>query len=101
MEKHITLVGILNIVYESLSILGAFVLFAISIGFRYFFGFICRYNHHGMDEIPPEIMDIVPFILTVIGIILFVFSFIGIIGAVGVIKKKEWGRITHACDVVL
>ena len=37
MEKHITLVGIPNIVYESLSILGAFVLFAISIGFRYFF----------------------------------------------------------------
>lgn len=93
MEKHISLVGILNIVYESLSIIGAFVLFAIAFGFRYFFEFISRYSHHGMDEIPPELMDIVPFILTTIGIFIFIFAIIGIIGAVGVIKKKEWGRI--------
>jgi hypothetical protein len=93
MEKHISLVGILNIVYESLSLIGAFVLFAIAFGFRYFFEFISRYSHHGMDEIPPELMDIVPFILTAIGILIFVFAVIGIIGAVGVIKRKEWGRI--------
>jgi hypothetical protein len=94
MEKHITLVGILNIVYESLSIIGAFVLFAISIGFKYFFGLVCRYGHNGMDDVPPEIIDIVPLILSVIGIILLVVSIIGIIGAIGVIKRKEWGRIT-------
>jgi predicted permease len=47
-----------------------------------------------MDEIPPEVMDIVPLILTVIGILVLVFSIIGIIGAIGVLKKKEWGRIT-------
>jgi hypothetical protein len=94
MEKHITLVGILNIVYESLGIIGSFVLFAIAIGFRYFFEFISRFDHHGMDEVPPEVMDIVPFILTVIGIFILVFSIVGIIGAVGVIKRKEWGRIT-------
>ena len=94
MEKHISLVGILNIVYESLSILGAFVLFVIAISFRYFFQFISRYSHHGMDEIPPEIIDIVPFILTVIGIFLLIFSIIGLIAAIGVLKKKEWGRIT-------
>ena len=94
MEKHISLVGILNIVYESLSILGAFVLFVIAMSFRYFFQFISRYSHHGMDEIPPEIIDIVPFILTVIGIFLLIFSIIGLIAAIGVLKKKEWGRIT-------
>ena len=94
MEKHISLVGILNIVYESLSLIGAFVLFAIAFGFRYFFEFISRYDHHGMNEMPPELLDIIPFILTAIGILLFVFSIIGIIGAIGVMKKKEWGRIT-------
>ena len=94
MEKHISLVGILNIVYEGLSLMGAFILFAIAMGFRYFFGLISRYSHHGMDEIPPEVMDIVPLILTVIGILVLVFSIIGIIGAIGVLKKKEWGRIT-------
>lgn len=93
MEKHITLVGILNIVYESLALIGAFVLFAIAIGFRYFFGLISRCSHNAMDDIPPGVLDIVPFILTVIGILILVFSIIGIIGAIGVIKRKEWGRI--------
>jgi len=93
MEKHISLVAILNIVYEAFGLIGAFVLFAISIGFRYFFGFISRCSHHGMDEIPPEILDIVPIILTVIGILLLVFSIVGLIAAVGVLKRKEWGRI--------
>jgi hypothetical protein len=94
MEKHISLVGILNIVYEFFSLMGACVLFAIAIGFRYFFELISRYDHHGMNEMPPELLDIIPFILTAIGILLFVFSIIGIIGAIGVMKKKEWGRIT-------
>jgi hypothetical protein len=93
MEKHISLVGIINIVYNALGIIGAFVLFAISIGFRYFFELISRCGHHGMDEIPPEVMDILPFILSIIGILILTFSIIGIIGAVGVLKKKEWGRI--------
>jgi hypothetical protein len=93
MEKHISLVGILNIVYNALGIIGAFVLFAIAIGFRYFFELISRCGHHGMDEIPPEVMDILPFIMSIIGILVLTFSIIGIIGAVGVLKKKEWGRI--------
>jgi hypothetical protein len=94
MEKHISLVGILNIVYEFFSLIGACVLFAIALGFRYFFELISRYDHHGMNEMPPELLDIVPLILTAIGILLFVFSIVGIIGAIGVMKKKEWGRIT-------
>ena len=93
MEKHISLVGILNIVYEFFALIGACVLFAIALGFRYFFELLSRYNHHGMDEIPPEVMDIFPIILTTIGILILVFSIIGIIGAIGVIKRKEWGRI--------
>ena len=94
MEKHISLVGILNIVYEFFALIGACVLFAIALGFRYFFEFISRYDHHGMNEMPPELLDIVPLILTAIGLLLFVFSIVGIIGAIGVMKKKEWGRIT-------
>jgi len=35
MEKHVTLVGILNIVYRSLAIIGAIVLFGIAYGFSY------------------------------------------------------------------
>jgi hypothetical protein len=93
MEKHITLVGILNIVYEFFALIGACVLFAIALGFRYFFEILSRYHHYGTEEIPQEILDIVPIILTAIGILILVFSIIGIIGAIGVIKRKEWGRI--------
>ena len=49
MEKHISLVGILNIVYESLTLIGACVLFTIAISFRYFFGLISRCSHNGME----------------------------------------------------
>ena len=94
MEKHRTLVGILNIVYECFTLIGACVLFAIAIGFRYFFEVLSRYNHNGIDDIPPELMDIIPFILTAVGILLLVFSLVGIIAAIGVMKRKEWGRIT-------
>ena len=93
MEKHISLVGILNIVYSSLSILGAFVLFALSIGFKFFFEIIARCDPHGFEDVPTEILNIVPIILSIVGIVLFVFSLIGMIGAIGVLKKKEWGRI--------
>jgi hypothetical protein len=94
MEKHITLVGIVNIAYESLTLIGSFILFIIAYGFRYIMEFASRYDRGGMSEVPPEVMEIVPCILTIIGIFIFVFSIIGIIGSIGVIKRKEWGRIT-------
>jgi hypothetical protein len=93
MEKHISLVGILNIVYSALALIGACALFIFAFGFRYFFEMISRYSHHEMDDVPPFVMDLVPFILTVIGIFILIFAIIGIIGAVGVLKRKEWGRI--------
>ena len=94
MEKHVTLVGILNIVYRSLAIIGAFILFALAFGFGYLMEFISRFDHNGMHEIPSEVLNIVPIILTFVGVLIMIFSIAGIIGAVGVLKKKEWGRIT-------
>ena len=94
MEKHITLVGILNIVYRSMAIIGALVLFALAFGFGYLMEFISRFDHNEMHEIPSEVLNIVPIILTFVGVLIMIFSIAGIIGAVGVLKKKEWGRIT-------
>jgi hypothetical protein len=94
MEKHISLVGILNIVYSGFALIGACVLFIIAAGFRYFFELLSRYGDHAMDEVPPFVLDIVPFILTIIGMFILIFSIVGIIGSIGVIKRKEWGRIT-------
>jgi hypothetical protein len=94
MEKHITLVGILNIVYRSLAIIGALILFALAFGFGYLMEYISRFNHNEMCEIPPEMLNVVPIILTCVGVLIMIFAIAGIIGAVGVLRKKEWGRIT-------
>ena len=94
MEKHVTLVGILNIVYRSMAIIGALILFALAFGFGYLMEFVSRFDHNEMHEIPPGVLNIVPIILTFVGVLIMIFSITGIIGAVGVLKKKEWGRIT-------
>jgi hypothetical protein len=94
MEKHITLAGILNIVCSSLGILGSLVLFALAVGFRYVMEFVGHMDHDGINEVPPEVLNIVPIILVFIGALILIVSIAGIIGSVGVIKKKEWGRIT-------
>jgi hypothetical protein len=93
MEKHIQLVGILNLVYRSLAILGALVLFVLAAGFEGFFDYLVRWGSIQPHEVPLEVLHIVPFILTLVGIIVLIVSVLGIIGALGVLKKKEWGRI--------
>jgi hypothetical protein len=94
MEKHIKLVGILNIVYRSLAIFGALVLFALAIGFGYFMEIISHFKHSDIQDIPEFVYTIVPIVLTCIGVFILIVSTAGIIGAVGVLKRKEWGRIT-------
>jgi hypothetical protein len=93
MEKHLPLVGILNLVYRALLIIGGLVLAALAIGFRYLLELVSYSNHHHMDEVPEIVFVIAPIILGVISAIIIVISILGIIGAIGVLKKKEWGRI--------
>jgi hypothetical protein len=93
MEKHITLVGVLNIAYRAFILLWAFIFFALAAGFSRVFQYLMRTEAVHMHDVPFEILDIVPFILTLVGTLMFVVSVIGIIGGVAVLKRKEWGRI--------
>ena len=93
MDKHVTLVGILNIVYRSVVILGAGLLFALAVGFGPLFDALVRTGSIRPDEVPVELLDIIPVILSVIAGLMVIVSVVGIIGAVGVLKKREWGRI--------
>ncbi|MBI4810355.1 MAG: hypothetical protein HY800_02720 [Ignavibacteriales bacterium] len=93
MEKHITLVGILNIVYRSLAIIGALVLIVIAACFRYFINVLVCWDSITPPQVPIEILDIVPLILVPIAIIILVVSIVGIIGAIGILKRKSWARI--------
>ncbi len=93
MEKHIKLVAVLNIVYRCVTILGSVVLFILAAVFGRIMDFVERRGDLHADDIPREILDIVPFILVVIGAIMIVVSIVAIIGSVGVLRRKEWGRI--------
>lgn len=94
MEKHIKLVAVLNIVYRSILIVGSIVLFILAAVFGRIMDFVQRSGDLRADEIPREILDIVPVILVVIAAIIIVISIIAIIGSIGLMRKQEWGRIT-------
>jgi len=93
MEKHIPLVGILNIVYRSIVILGSIVLVLIAVGFENLFDFLLRTGSIAPAEIPWDLMEIVPVILVVVAMVMTIVSIVGIIAGVGVLKMKPWARI--------
>ena len=93
MEKHIQLVGILNIAYRSLLMLVSLFLFVIASGFRRFFDMILRLGSIDIHDVPYELIDIVPVVLLVIALLMFVVSVAGIVAAVGVLGRRRWGRV--------
>ena len=93
MEKHIQLVGILNIVYRSVLLLVSLLLLFIAAGFRQIFEMILSLGPVDIREIPPGIPEIIPVILVVVGVCMFVVSVTGIIAGAGVLGRRPWGRI--------
>jgi Trk-type K+ transport system membrane component len=93
MERHLKLVAILNIVYRGLMIFGSIFLFLIAAIFGRIMDFLERRGELHADDIPREILDLIPIILVIIGTIIFIVSIAGILGAVGLMRKQEWGRI--------
>jgi hypothetical protein len=94
MEKHIKLVAVLNIVYRSTTIIGSIVLFILAAIFGRLMDFLERTGDLHADEVPRELLGILPIIFVVIGAIIAVVSVVAIIGSIGVLKRQEWGRIT-------
>jgi hypothetical protein len=93
MEKHVQLVGVLNVVYRSFMLLLSIFLLFLAAAFGRIFEFLIRYGHVHAEEIPYELLDLVPLILVLVGFLIGIVSILGIIGAVGVLRRKEWGRI--------
>jgi xanthine/uracil permease len=94
MEKHIKLVGILNIAYRSLTLIAALVMFIIAACFTNIIDLVLQFRPHELHNIPPVVYTIVPVVLTCIGLLVLIVSVAGIVGGAGVLKRKEWGRIT-------
>ncbi len=94
MEKHIKLVVVLNIVFRSFMLLGAVALFFVAALFGYIMDFLERKGELSADDVPRELLDLVPALLIIIGILMALVSIAAIVGSLGLMKKKEWGRIT-------
>jgi hypothetical protein len=81
MQDHVKVIGILWIIFGSLSLLGALILYMILFGVSFI----------------PDMGDIAPGILRLVGIVLSTFiALLGlpkIIGGIGLLKGHEWGRI--------
>jgi len=93
MEKHVTLVGVLNIVYRAVALIGAFVLVAVAAWFGGPIEALIRSGSVRPDEVPREVLDIIPILLSLIAAFIILVSAVGIIGGMGVLKKKRWARI--------
>lgn len=93
MEKHVKLVGILNIVYRSLALFGAMILLMIAVGFGYLYEALIQTESLQPHDIPEVILNLIPPVLLFIAALIFVVSVAGIIGGIGVLKHKEWGRV--------
>jgi uncharacterized protein with PQ loop repeat len=93
MEKHIQLVGILNIVYRSIVLLGGLFLLFLAAAFWHIFGYLVEIGAIQPHEIPRELLNLVPLILACVALLVMVVSTVGIIAAAAVLRRKEWGRI--------
>jgi hypothetical protein len=93
MEKHVQLVGILNIVYRALVLFGAFLLYALAVWFAPLIEILVRHGEISPRDIPFDLLQIVPLILLIIATLMLLVSVLGIIGGVGVLKKREWARV--------
>ncbi|HUI65586.1 MAG TPA: hypothetical protein VL126_12165 [Bacteroidota bacterium] len=93
MDKHIQLAGILNLAYRALVLGLSFVLFIIAAGFSQFCRFLMRTGSLDMRDVPFELLDLIPLILVLVGVLMFIVSAVAIVGSVGLMKRKEWARI--------
>jgi len=80
MKKHIEVLGILHIVYHSMGLLGALaVLTVIGAG--------------GLISGEQMVIAITLTVALIISSIILLFSLPGIIGGIGLLKMRPWGRI--------
>ncbi len=93
MGKHIQMAGILNIVYRSITFLGGIFLLFLTAFFWRLFDYLVGTGEIRPDEVPMELVKLVPIVLTFVGIWVILVSIVGIVAAAAVLKRKEWGRI--------
>ncbi|MBM3241274.1 hypothetical protein FJZ31_33750 [Candidatus Poribacteria bacterium] len=80
MEKHVTIIGVLYIAFNSLGILAAIIVFVAIAG-------------GGLLSGEPKAIAITTSVGSAIAFFLALVSVPGIIGGIGMLKRKSWARI--------
>ena len=80
MEKHITVLGVLYIAFSALGILAAIIVFTAVVG-------------GGLISGDSEAMTITAIVGPTIAFFLILVSAPGIIGGIGLLKRRDWARI--------
>ena len=93
MEKHISLVGVLNIVYRAWTMIWGVLLLALAAGFDTIIYYLSRERHIRLHDVPDFVFDLIPFVLFGVGILIILVSVVGIAAAIGVLRQREWARI--------
>lgn len=80
MDDHITILAALYIAFSALGIISAIIVFTVIAG-------------GGMLSGDPEAIVITATVASAISFIIFIFSVPGLIGGIGLLKRKAWARI--------
>ena len=81
MKKHVTAVAAIQIGFSTLWLIGAIVLYFVLMFAR---------SQVGSDEVATKVLTLLAIILPVfVGVI----SLVGLIGGIGLLSYKQWGRI--------
>jgi len=80
MEKHVTVLGVLYIAFSALGILAAIIVFTAVVG-------------GGLISGDSEAMTITAIVGPTIAFFLILVSAPGIIGGIGLLKRRNWARI--------
>ena len=81
MEQHITVLGVLHIAWGALGVLVAMIVFTAVVG-------------GGILSCDPEAMAVTSIVGTSIAFCIFLPCLPGLIGGIGILKYKQWARIT-------
>ena len=93
MEKHISIVGVLNIVYRAWTSLLGFLLLILGLSFDTILYHLREEGFIHRRDVPEFVLEFAPYLLIGISILVLSVSFFGILGGIGVLRRKEWGRI--------
>ncbi len=80
MEKHITVVAVLRLVFSALGLITGVVLYVLLSAFGYL-----------IDDL--QVKTVLSIIVNIAMVVLVVLSIPGIIAGIGLLKRKEWARI--------